>query len=291
MVHRLVSTVEKLGSSELIDEIILDVRGGAALTAVIERLRRERIDIPGVYWHILKKGACGELGTQCENRVFDTTRIGYIEADDKIVEELWVSSSALSSWIRILRGFEGYFDLPESQLRRALISAMILGLQQEIRRPPIDVSGETPAEYAQRRGGLPVRSHSPLLSYNVNSAERMERNKDGRLIVLDQNKKPLLDKHGNQIPAVPACELRRLALWAIKSKEMLEIVERDYKRPTFSAGRYEPRRCPDATQNGRAITRINGSIKPTPLGPDKSYRFAHTFGGRRGYWIPQEYLP
>ncbi|MBF0445964.1 MAG: hypothetical protein HQL68_10280, partial [Magnetococcales bacterium] len=293
MVHRLTSTVEKLGSSELIDEIILDVRGGAALTAVIERLRRERIDIPGVYWHILKKGACGELGQQCENRVFDTTKIGYIEATDNVVEELWVSSSALSSWIRILRGFEGYFDLPESQLRRALISAMILGLQQEIRRPPINVSGETPAEYAQRRGGLPVRSHSPLLSYNVNSlsAERMERNKDGRFIVLDHNKKPLLDNKGMQIPAVPACELRRLALWAIKSKEMLEIVERDYKRPTFSATKYEPRRCPDATQNGRALMRIKGSIQGTPLGPDKSYRFAHTFGGRRGYWIPQEYLP
>ncbi|MBF0455478.1 MAG: hypothetical protein HQL72_11765 [Magnetococcales bacterium] len=293
MVDRLVSTVEKLGSSELIDEIILDVRGGAALSAVIERLRRERIDIPGVYWHILKKGACGELGDQCENRVFDTTRIGYIEADDKIVEELWVSSSALSSWIRILRGFEGYFDLPESQLRRALISAMILGLQQEIRRPPIDVSGETPAEYAQRRGGLPVRSHSPLLSYNVNSlsAERMERNKDGRLIVLDHNKKPLLDRKGRQISAVPACELRRLALWAIKSKEMLEIVERDYMRPEFEVTRYESRRCPDATQNGRALMKIKGSIQRVPLGPDKSYRFAHTFGGRRGYWIPQDYLP
>jgi hypothetical protein len=293
MVHRLVSTVEKLGSSELIDEIILDVRGGAALTAVIERLRRERIDIPGVYWHILKKGACGELGKQCERRVFDTTRIGYIEADDKIVEELWVSSSALSSWIRILRGFEGYFDLPESQLRRALISAMILGLQQEIRRPPIDVSGETPAEYAQRRGGLPVRSHSPLLSYNVNSlsAERMKRNKDGRFVVLDHNKKVLLDRDGRQIPAVPACELRRLALWAIKSKEMLEIVERDYKRPTFEITKYESRRCPDATQNGRALMRIKGSIKTKALGPDKSYRFAHTFGGRRGYWIPQDYLP
>ncbi|MBF0446848.1 MAG: hypothetical protein HQL67_01465 [Magnetococcales bacterium] len=293
MVDRLVSTVEKLGSSELIDEIILDVRGGAALSAVIERLRRERIDIPGVYWHILKQGACGELGDQCENRVFDTTRIGYVEADDKVIEELWVSSSALSSWIRILRGFEGYFDLPESQLRRALISAMILGLQQEIRRPPIDVSGETPAEYAQRRGGLPVRSHSPLLSYNVNalSAERMDRNKDGRLIVLDHNKNPLLDKEGNEISAVPACELRRLALWAIKSKEMLEIVEQDFKRPTFEVLPYESRRCPDATQNGRALMRINGSIQRTPLGPDKSYRFAHTFGGRRGYWIPQEYLP
>jgi hypothetical protein len=140
---------------------------------------------------------------------------------------------------------------------------------------------------------LPVRSHSPLLSYNVNSlsAERMERNKDGRFIVLDHNKKPLLDNRGMQIPAVPACELRRLALWAIKSKEMLEIVERDYKRPTFKVTKYQPRRCPDATQNGRALMRIKGSIQGTPLGPDKSYRFAHTFGGRRGYWIPQDYLP
>ncbi|MBF0459812.1 MAG: hypothetical protein HQL87_00300 [Magnetococcales bacterium] len=293
LVSRMVQTVEKLGSSELINEIILDVRGGAALSAVIERLRRERVDIPGVYWHILKQGACGELGDQCEKRVYDTTQIAYIEADDKVVEELWINSGELSSWIRILRGFEGYFDLPETQLRRALISAMVLGLQQEIRRPPIDVAGETPAEYAQRRGGLPVRRHSPLLSYNVNalSAEEVERNKDGRLIVLDKEKKPLSDSKGQPILAVPVCELRRLALWAIKSKEILEVIERDFSKPVFQAAPYQARSCPDATPNGRALLKVEGAIQRESLGPDKSYHYAHTLGGRRGYWIPQEFLP
>ena len=293
LVARLVQTIEKLGSSELINEIILDVRGGAALSAIIERLRRERVDIPGVYWHILKQGACGDLGQQCENRVYDTTKIAFVEADSKVVEELWISSGELSSWIRILRGFEGYFDLPESQLRRALISAMVLGLQQEIRRPPIDVSGETPAQYAQRRGGLPVRRHSPLLSYNVNSlaSERVERNKDGRLVALNPDKTPMKDNQGRTIPAVPVCELRRLALWAIKSKELLEIVERDYFKPLFKADLYKPRSCPDATSNGRVLLKMDGPIQRTPLGPDKSYHYAHTLGGRRGYWIPQELLP
>ncbi|MBF0438530.1 MAG: hypothetical protein HQL93_05345 [Magnetococcales bacterium] len=293
LISRLVAKVETLSSSALIDEIILDMRGGAALNAVIERLRRERIDIPGVYWHILQRGSCGELGNQCEDRVYDTTRIGYVEADDKVAEELWISSGALTSWIRILKGFEGYFDLPESQLRRALISAMILGLQQEIRRPPIDVAGETPAEYAQRRGGLPVRRHSPLLSYPVPSlsAENTTRNKDGRLVVLDANKKPMMDKANHEILAAPACELRRLALWAIKSKEMLEIVERDHVRPVFKTVPYQPRQCPDATANGRALPQITEAIQQAPLGSDKSYRFGHEIGGMRGYWIPQEYLP
>ncbi|MEO5339638.1 MAG: hypothetical protein H7837_03825 [Magnetococcus sp. MYC-9] len=293
LVSRMLQTVEKLASSELINEIILDVRGGAALTAVIERLRRERVDIPGVYWHILKQGACGELGEQCEKRVYDTTQIAYVEADDKIVEELWINSGELSSWIRILRGFEGYFDLPESQLRRALISAMVLGLQQEIRRPPIDVAGETPAEYAQRRGGLPVRRHSPLLSYNVNalSAEQTERNKDGRLVVLDKEKKPLLDNKGQTLMAVPVCELRRLALWAIKSREILEVIERDFFKPTFQASTHQARSCPDATPNGRALLKVDGPIQREPLGPDKSFHYGHTLGGRRGYWIPQEFLP
>ncbi|GAB0056391.1 hypothetical protein SIID45300_00697 [Candidatus Magnetaquicoccaceae bacterium FCR-1] len=293
LISRLVTKVETLSSSALIDEIILDVRGGAALNAVIDRLRRERIDIPGVYWHILQRGSCGELGRQCEDRVYDTTRIGYIEADDKVAEELWISSGALSSWIRILKGFEGYFDLPENQLRRALISAMLLGLQQEIRRPPIDVAGETPAEYAQRRGGLPVRRHSPLLSYPVPSlsAENTTRNKDGRLVVLDAKNNPMKDKAGQEILAAPACELRRLALWAIKSKELLEIVERDHVRPVYKALPHQPRQCPDATTNGRALPQINEAISQTPLGPDKNYRFGHEIGGMRGYWVPQEYLP
>ena len=293
MVSGIVQRVKKLGSSALIDEIILDIRGGAALSSIIDRLRRERVDIPGVYWHILKKGTCGELGVQCEQRVYDTTRVGYIEADDRVVEELWVSSGALSSWIRILRGFEGYFELPEAQLRRALINALVLGLQQEIRRPPIDVAGETPAEYAQRRGGLPVRRHSPLLSYNVNalSAQRVARNKDGRLVVLDRNRKPMRDRHSEIVLAAPVCELRRLSLWAIKSKEILEVVERDFSRPVFTAKRYSPSRCPDASPNGRELLRISGPVQRKPLGPDKSYRYAHTSGGRRGYWVPQEYLP
>ncbi|MBF0186522.1 MAG: hypothetical protein HQL50_01195 [Magnetococcales bacterium] len=293
LVSRLVGTVRKLGSSALIDEIILDIRGGAALNTVIERLRRERVDIPGVYWHVLKKGACGELGKQCHERVFDTTQVGYIEATPDVVEELWVTSSALASWIRILRGFEGYYELPERQLRRALISALVLGLQQEIRKPPIDVSGETPAEYAQRRGGLPVRRHSPLLSYNVNalSSERTKRNADGTLIVVDRAQKPVLDADGEPVRAVPTCELRRLALWAIKSKEMLEIVERNTVRPVFSASTYPPSRCRDATPNGMVLPRISGRIQRKALGPDKRHRMAHPFGGRRGYWIPKDYLP
>ncbi|MBF0156954.1 MAG: hypothetical protein HQL57_07190 [Magnetococcales bacterium] len=293
LLANIVTTVEKLGSSALIDEIILDIRGGAALNSVIDRLRQERVDIPGIYWHILKKGACGELGEQCQSRVYDTTSVGFIEAGPEVVEELWVTSSELSSWIRILRGFEGYFDLPEAQLRKALISALILGLQQEIRRPPINVSGETPAEYAQRRGGLPVRRHSPLLSYNVQSlsAENTVRDKDGHSIVADRENKPILDKSGHSIPAVPTCELRRLALWAIKSKEMLEAVERDFNRPVYKTDSYQPYRCPDATPTGRKLLKIAGTIEQVPLGPSKEYRFGHTFGGRRGYWIPQEYLP
>ncbi|OSM06986.1 hypothetical protein MAIT1_00116 [Magnetofaba australis IT-1] len=293
MVGRITDQVSKLSSSELIDEIIVDVRGGAALTSVIERLQRERVDIPGLYWHILKKGACGELGKQCQSRVYDTTLTGYIEANDKIVEELWISSSGLASWIRILSGFEGYFELPEPQLRRALISAMILGLQQEIRRPPIDVSGETPAEYAQRRGGLPVRWHSPLLSYNVNalSAKKVSRADDGSLMVLGDDGKVMTDRHGKPIQAAPVCELRRLALWAVKSKEMLEIVERDTVRPQYQASGYNSRRCPDATPNGHALQRIAGEVQAVPLGPTPDYRFGHAFGGRRGYWVPQEYLP
>ncbi|ABK45605.1 hypothetical protein Mmc1_3115 [Magnetococcus marinus MC-1] len=293
LVQRLTTQVAKLSSSALIDEIILDIRGGAALGTVIDRLKRERVDIPGVYWHILEKGACGELGDQCHNRIFDTTLIGYVEADEKVVEELWVTSNSLSSWIRILGGFEGYFELPEPQLRKALISALILGLQQEIRRPPIDVSGETPAEYAQRRGGLPVRWHSPLLSYNVNalSAEYVGRDKQGTQIVVDANGKPILDRNKQTVPAVPICELRHLALWAIKSKQMLEVVERENYRPVFEAGRFDSQRCPDATANGKALMRISGPVGSEALGPDKDYRYGHSYGGRRGYWIPQEYLP
>ncbi|MBF0154009.1 MAG: hypothetical protein HQL64_09750 [Magnetococcales bacterium] len=293
LLPRLVGTVEKLGGSTLINEIILDVNGGAALGAVIERLRKERVDIPGVYWHILKQGACGDLGEQCERRVFDNTSVGFVEATDKVVEDLWVDSHALSSWIRVLKGFEGYHEMPEPQLRRALISALVLGLKEVIRGQSMD-STETPAEYAQRRGGLPVRRHSPLLSYHVPglSAEKTLRDKDKHLIVADATGKPVLDRAKRPIQAVAYCELKRLAVWAIHSKQMLEIIERDHQRPDY---RLLPAskvlQCPDSTANGSALQQIMGNITAVPLGPDKNYRFSHDFGGRRGYWIPQDYLP
>ncbi|MBF0136610.1 MAG: hypothetical protein H7833_08450 [Magnetococcus sp. DMHC-1] len=294
LLSRLVGTVEKLGGSTLINEIILDIHGGAALNTVIERLRRERVDIPGVYWHILKQGACGDLGEQCERRVFDTTSVGYVEANDKVVEDLWVDSNALTSWIRILKGFEGYHELPEPQLRRALISALVLGMQQEMRLPPLEVSGETPAEYVQRRGGLPVRRHSPLLSYQVSalSVEKTLRDKDKRLIVADASGKPILDKAKRPIQAVTYCELKRLAMWAIHSRQMLEIIERGQQKPSFQVlPANKVQNCPDATDNGLAMPQVAGNVTGVPLGPDKNYRFGHELGGRRGYWIPQDYLP
>ncbi|MBF0589298.1 MAG: hypothetical protein HQL53_09225, partial [Magnetococcales bacterium] len=293
LVPKLVQTVGSLSRSSMIDEIILDVRGGQALDAVISRFKRQHIDIPGVFWHVLKKGGCGKLGERCQERVFDTTQVSYVEANDEAVEELWITSSALSSWIRILRGFEGYYELPEHHLRRALISALVLGLQQEIRKPPIDVSGETPAEYAQRRGGLPVRRHSPLLSYPVASlaAEHTRRDSQGKLLVVNKAGKPILDALGRTIEATPSCELRRLALWAIRSKEILEVVERNTTRPVFKSERYATTLCPGATANGRLLPHIVGTIDAQPLGPNEEYRYSHAFGGRRGYWVPKGYLP
>ena len=293
LVDRLVGTVAKLGGSELIEEIILDIRSGETLNAIIERLRRKRVDIPGLFWHILKEGSCGDLGDRCEQKVFDTTQVAFIEADEKVVEELWVSSTDMFSWIQILGGFHDYYKLPEPQLRRALIRAMVLGLQKQLHQPVIDGVGETPAQYAQRRGGMPVRRHSPLLNYNIHSiaAQRVTRNKDGRMIVQDRYNQPLMDAKGHPVPAVPMCELRRLATWAIKSKQILEIVQGDVTRPDFNATLYSPRACPDATPNGHAMLRIQGAIRSVPLGPDKTYRYSHNFGGRRFFWVPQSYLP
>ncbi|MBF0423023.1 MAG: hypothetical protein HQL73_08525 [Magnetococcales bacterium] len=293
MIIKLVGTVEKLSSSALIDEIILDIHGGGALVNIIDRLRRERVDIPGLYWHILKTGACGQLGKQCQERVYDTTRIGFIEADDKVVEELWVTSTALASWIRILRTFNAYVDLPEAQLRRALGNALAVELRQNLRLPNPTSIGESPLEFVQRRGGLPVRNHSPLLSYNIGAllADKTMRDKNGRLIALSQDGSPLLDKEGNPLAAVPFCELRRLASWAINSRQMLEIIENDFNKPVFKVEPFRPGSCPDATENGKRIVQVDGPIHPEPLGNSKAYRYSNTFGGTLGYWIPQEYLP
>ncbi len=293
MVDRMVATVKNMGSSALIDEIILDIRGGAAMNAIIERLRRKRSDIPGLFWHILKKGSCSELGDKCEERVYDTTQVSYIEADDKVVEELLVSSNELASWLDILEVFEGYVYMPQSELRRALIKAMILGLQKKLGHLPINVVMETPAQYIQRAGGLPVRRNSPLLSYHLHSiaAEHAARTASGMLIVIDKNNKPMRDTKNKYILAVPDCELSRMAIWANHSKEILEVVQMELDQPIVKTIPYRQNNCLDATFNGRALLKIKRPVLSTPLGPDKSYRYSHEDGGRLIYWIPQKYLP
>ena len=293
LLDRMVGTVEKMASSALIDEIILDIRGGDTMSAIIKRLQRKRVDIPGLFWHILKQGACGELGKQCQEQIYDTTQVSYIEADDKVVEELRISSSDLATWIDILDVFEGHVEIPEEQLRRALIKALVLGLQKKLGQFSLDLAGETPAQYVQRLSGLPVRRHSPLLGYKLIAlaAKYVARTSDGTEIVVDRNDEPFIDAKNRLIPVVPDCELSRLAIWANTSKEVLEVVQREYFQPQIVSTPYRPRDCPDATANGQALQRIARPIKSTPLGPDRSYRFTHNSGGQLIYWVPQQYLP
>ncbi|MEO5366139.1 MAG: hypothetical protein H7831_07245 [Magnetococcus sp. WYHC-3] len=293
LVPRLLQAVEGVASSGVIDEIILDLQGGKALNAIIERLQRERVDVPGVYWHILKKDACGELGKQCQEQVFDTTRVAYVEASDDVVEDLWVSSRDLTTWVRLLERFKSHYGRPEQELRRALGETLISGLQMALRSPPMDVVGETAAQYAQRKGGLPVRRFSPLLSYPMAAieAKRVRQDAQGRQMVVDDAGRPVIGPDGQPIQAVPMCELRRLTLWAIQSREMLAIVEQGGFRPVYQTAPYAPTQCPDATPLGHALIRVTDQITREPLGPDESYSYSHAFGGERGYWVPQRYLP
>jgi len=264
--ERIVCSVKGFSKSRVIDEIIVDLRGGTALEEVIEKLQNEHTDMPGLFWDFIKQEGCGVLGEQCKTRVYDTSLEGYLPVTDDITLDVWMNASQVLDWKQdILSIFEkGFNQLKSTDKREELARAVAEDLKQRLRKPEMDAN-ETYADYVQRQFGLPVRVRSPLLSYDPTQLQ-------------DSDK-------------IPDCEIDRLAVWATNVGEMLGIIYEGKFRPDYKSLLPPKSACPTASKNGQRIPFIDGDIHKIPLGPDDTYRYDQDFRDTKIYWVPEEFLP
>lgn len=191
-----------------------------------------------------------------------TLEVMYIPVSVDIVEDVWLKSNDLDTWISLLREFDSpqLSQLFGAELRQAFVNAIKEGLEKIIRNPLYTDTGEPLKEYLQRQDGLPVRDDSPLFRYSINE---------------------LMDPD-----AVIDCEIVRLLLWVNHTKQMLNIVYHGDLRPVYTVEEF-PGECP----SGEDIPFIVGDIQSAPLGSDPNMRYNHNFQKANIYWVPKEFLP
>ncbi len=260
--RKIIGSVKGFSNTQVVNELILDLRGGTSLKDAIERLQgsKEYNNIPGLFWNLVEQTSAQELGKQYDNRIYDAVLNGYIPVSEDVVEDVWLKSNDLGDWELLLKQFGDQTHLSGSKLREAFGFAIKDSLEKVIRKPPYDATQESLGKYLERIAGLPARDDSPLFQYSLNDLS-------------DESK-------------VPACELIRLTIWINNVRQMLSIVRHGDMRPD-----YTPEKFSGECQKGDKIPFISGDIKNKPVGKSPEMRFDHDFQRAHIYWIPKEYLP
>lgn len=262
---KVIAGVSAFSRVDVVNEIIVDLSGGASLVEAIERLQGspEFGNLPGLFWEVVKDGSCKHLGEQCENKVFDTILEGYIPISENIVEDVWLKSDDLDRWRKILSMLEDIGNLPSAKQRTAFVIALTENLRQVLKG--IYKNDQSLRDYIETRvASLPIRDNSPLFHYSYDS---------------------LMDKE-----QVPDCEINRLVYWVHNSKKMLDVVSLGTRRPVFTEEPY-PGECERADGSEIPIPYIADAIQQASLGPTDDYRYDHTFQKARIFWVPKGYLP
>ncbi len=262
---RVIAGVKSFSRTDVINEILLDLRGGSSLVETITRLQGspEYGNFPGLFWDVIKDGSCKHLGEQCENKIYDTILEGYIPITDDIVEDVWLKAEDLDRWRKLLSTLESMGNLSSTKLRTAFVITLTENLRQVLKG--IYKTDQSLKEYIQSRvTSLPLRDNSPLFNYSYDS---------------------LMDKE-----KVPDCEISRLVKWISNSRQMLDIVNKGTRRPLYTEERY-PGDCYRSDGSEILIPYIGDEIKTINLGPTDDYRYDHKLKRTRIFWVPKEYLP
>jgi hypothetical protein len=245
-----------------VNEVILDLRGGASLAETIERWQNynDFNNLPGLFWDLIANAGCKYLGDQCSSRIMDTILEGYIPISNDIVVDIWCTAGDLKKYRTIM---EGILESSEYQhgkfVRTELVYGLVTTLQRLVPSPPPPETGETLIEYVSRISYLPVRQDSPLFRYSIQELESRDK--------------------------VPDCEVERLFAWIGNVNNYLYYIA-DNKRPVF-----EVRKQPGNCASGNDIPYIvPGSILGKHFS-DSNMSYSHPLGGTTIYWIPKKYLP
>ena len=242
--------------SDVVNETMVSVSAGESLEATLEQ-NMNKNDLPVLFW-VLAQEACKDLKAHCVKRVDHRVIEAYTKVSEDWVEEIWMESDDLESWIYLLsalrrikqgRSFE--------QHKRKLVKALIMELQQILGSPPVSRSTVI-AKYAQLRGRLPIRKNSPFMQFSPDEILKMERCEFYRLIGWIESVYSIL----NQIRLTPEKQIH------------VQLSSADDAQCKLS-------------DTHKTIPHLKIETAPFPNGGS----YAHYFEDKIIYWIPTEFLP
>lgn len=262
LLENIADSVKAVARPDVVNDILIDLRGGAALEQVITRLQRENQDVPVLYWNMLRRTAC-EDEAACSERIYDGVFDLYVPRSEPHVLEAWMRADQLYDWRILLRPIIDATGLSLPEQRDAMGQAIRNSLQMVLQLPSPDDLHEEIAEYMRRNGMLPGPIKTPLLGYTFEQLRNSS--------------------------ALPVCEVDRLRTWLSASSRMLSNAERQQLSDYIVE---EPRECPGLTAQGRMLRYIREDPRPVPPGPDPDlYLLGRNYLNEYIYWVPHEYLP
>ena len=270
LIARIVTATQGLANPQVVKEIELDLRGGASLVEAINRLRDVNRDVPGLFFKLLEKNVCTDLGEACTKRTFQAVANLFIPVDEPGLKlDVWMEQSQLDNWIKLL-GNVLDVDMAMDARRKGLVDSLALSLQIIIKEPPFEDSNETIGTYLRRAGKLPYTFRSPLLEYSFSE---------------------FLDTR-----ATPMCEILRMFEWMRSSKDALQVVRRggatiaDIPFLPDNVKAQNLAECQGMSKKGQYIPVVDGQVKPKGL-PGSGYSICSGSRGAYLCWVPQDYLP
>ncbi len=264
MIARMTASVKSVARPDVINEILIDLHGGSALEEVIDRLQREKIDVPVLFFNMIKRTVCSEGEKACSERIFDGVFDLYIPRSSPHALDAWLSGDQLTDWIRLLDPLIKATEMSLPEQRRGMGQIVSNSLQDILLLPTPEELSEDVATFLMRAGRLPGPIKTPFLRYTFNE---------------------LMDGS-----ALSVCEVDRLRVWLRASRSMLAnaVTQRlsDYHVET------PPHECQPMTPQGAELKYIPDTPTPVAPGPDPDvYRLGRPYLGEQIYWVPLEYLP
>lgn len=263
MLDKIVSSIKSVTRPEIVTDILIDLRGGAALEQVITRLQRENEDVPVLYWNMLRRTACEDNEEICNQRIYDGIFDLYVPKSEVPVLDAWMRTDELEDWLSLLRTVMRASLSSSSERRNAFGQTIRNSLSSVLRLPSPTDMDESVQEYMQRGGFLPGPLKTPLLNYTFDDLTNPE--------------------------SIPVCEIDRLLQWLDASQSMLELA-RNNELSSYEV--VESQNCPRLSPQGAHLKMFSGRPTPVAPGPDtRVYRLRHDDLGEQIYWIPHQYLP
>lgn len=266
MLERITASVKEVANPGIINDVLIDLRGGAPIEKIIERLRNENNDVPVLFWNMLRRTACADSPETCKQAIYEGVFEVYVKRNQPHVLEAWLLADQLARWASLTKPIVDSADTSLPEQRRAFGNLVQQSLQSTLRMPSPENLNQQIGEFVQRAGRLPGPIKTPLMNYTFKQLE--------------------------EAGSMPTCEVDRLRNWLRNSSYMLERV---LNSDRLSNRREEkaPGECPGMTEAGAKIPWIRTPIDVLVQWPDdKKYSLSKDAGiGERVYWVPHDYLP